>query len=239
MKKLIVIALLLICSSAFAEIDLQSSMTNSEFKSLVSDLGMIVTPTLDSPAEPLGITGFDIAVEGQLTDIDQNSNHWKHAVSDSDPSGMVGATRIHVQKGLPFGVDLGASVTTGSNVGFTAVTLEGKYAILEGSVITPAISTRLAYTHVSGMNDIKMQTGLAGIYISKGILMLTPYAGFEDIYTVASENSDKVNLRDVDKNNVRGLVGLQVSPFPFMVINGEVARTGEVYQYSAKVGIRF
>lgn len=239
MKKLIVLALMLICSSAFADISLQPTMTNKEFKDLVSDLSMIVTPTLDSPAEPLGITGFDIAVEGQLTDIDQNSKHWKHATSDSDPDSAVAATRIHVQKGLPMGIDLGASVTSGANVGFTALTLEGKYAILEGSVLTPAITTKLAYTHVSGMNDIKMDTGLAGIYISKGILIFKPYAGVEDVYATASEKSSKVDLNDVSKNNVRGIVGLQITPLPFIVVNAEAARNGEINQYSAKLGIRF
>jgi len=32
--------------------------------------------------------------------------------------------------------------------------------------------------------------------------------------------------------------GLQFSPFPFLVVNGEVSK-GEVLQYALKVGIRF
>ncbi len=87
------------------------------------------------------------------------------------------------------------------------------------------------------MDDMSINTLSAGAYISKGILMFTPYAGIETVYTMASDDSgndfDKVNT-----NVARGLVGLQFSPLPLISINAEVAK-GEVLQYGLKAGVRF
>jgi len=240
MKKILVIVTMLFCATAFAgDFKLSNSLTQDEFSDLVQDIGLAVTPTPNSPAEPLGTLGFDIALESQFTTIDDGSGRWKHAWDDGDPDSGILANRVHIQKGLPFGVDLGASITKGGNIDFTAVTIEAKYAILEGSVITPAISAKAAYTKVMDMDDIDLQSGLVGLYISKGFLMLTPYAGIEDVYTMASTDSDTVDLDDEDVNAVRGMVGLQICPFPFIVLNVEAARGGDVNQYALKAAIRF
>ncbi len=238
MKKVIVFAMMLMCSSAFAEFSLMPDLTATQFKDLVSDLSMAVTPTISSPAEPLKTLGFDIALESQLTTINSDADRWENAWGGAEPANTVWANRVHVQKGLPFGVDLGASVTQGANLDFTAVTLEGKYAFLKGSVATPALSARVAYTKVFNIEDVNLQTFLAGLYISKGFLILTPYAGIEDVYAIASEDSD-ADLDDETANNIRGLVGLQICPFPLFVINVEAAKAADVYQFGLKAGIRF
>jgi hypothetical protein len=67
--------------------------------------------------------------------------------------------------------------------------------------------------------------------------MFTPYGGVETVYTIASDDSDN-NLDDENVAAYRALAGLQFSPLPLIVINGEVA-VGTVAQYSLKAGIRF
>lgn len=238
MKKILVLAVLLICSAAFAsEFDIQSSMTQSQFKSLVKEMGLIVTPTPNSPAEPLKTIGFDIALESTVTDISNGNDFWKNAWSDNDPSGYIMANRVHVQKGFPFGLDIGASITKGVNLDFTAVTGEVKYAILKGTVATPAISVKASYTKVFGLDDMSLQTASAGAYISKGILMFTPYAGVEGVYAFASDDSGN-DLDNENVGSVRGIAGLQFSPFPLLVINAEAA-AGTAMQYGLKLGLRF
>jgi len=239
MKKVLVIVSMLLCATAFAgDFKLMPTLTQSQFSDLIQDIGLAVTPTPNSPAEPLKLLGFDVALETQLTTIDKDSDKWENAWDNADPNNTIWANRVHVQKGLPFGFDIGASVTKGANIDFTAVTLEAKYAFLEGSVLTPAVSTKIAYTKVFGLDDVNLQTGLVGLYISKGFLILTPYAGVEDVYTIASEDAD-VSLDDEQANAVRGMVGLQVCPFPFVVFNVEAARGGDVNQFGLKAAIRF
>ncbi|PLX68801.1 MAG: hypothetical protein C0603_06530 [Denitrovibrio sp.] len=238
MKKILVLAMVLLTSIAFAgEFEIQPSMTQAQFDSLAKEMGAIVTPTPNSPAEPLKTLGFDIALETSVIDIDDDQAYWENAWDNGDPSGMALVSRVHVQKGFPFGLDIGASVSKGHTIPFTAVTGEVKYALLKGTIATPAISVKGSFTKVFGMEDISINTLSAGAYISKGILFLTPYAGIETVYTMATDDSgndfDKVNT-----NAARGLVGLQISPLPLISINLEVAK-GAVMQYGLKAGIRF
>lgn len=238
MKKILVLAVMLICSAAFAdEFEIQSSMTQDQFKDLAKEIGLMATPTPNSPAEPLKTLGFDIALETSVIDIKNDEGHWENAWDNGDPSGMAVVTRVHVQKGFPFGLDLGASISKGSNIPFTAITGEVKYAILKGTAVTPALSVKGSYTRVFGMDDIDVQTFSAGAYVSKGILMFTPYGGIETVYTMASDDSSN-DLDDENVNTARGIVGLQFSPIPLIVVNAEVS-VGTVAQYGLKAGIRF
>jgi hypothetical protein len=89
-----------------------------------------------------------------------------------------------------------------------------------------------------GMSDIDMQTLLAGAYISKGVLMFTPYAGVESVYIMAEDSAD-VDLDKENFNVFRGIVGLQFTPIPLISINAEGAMSGETAQFSLKAGVRF
>ncbi|ADD67528.1 conserved hypothetical protein [Denitrovibrio acetiphilus DSM 12809] len=238
MKKLLVLAAMMVSSVVFAdEFKIQNSMTQSQFQDLSKEMGQMVTPTPNSPAEPLKTLGFDIALETTLVNISDGDSHWKNAWDNGDPDSMALLYRVHVQKGFPFGIDLGLSVTKGTNIDFTAITGEVKYAILKGTTVTPALSVKGSYTKVFGLDDIDLQTLSAGIYVSKGILMFTPYGGLETVYTMASDDSD-ADLDDENVNAVRGIVGLQFSPLPLISINGEIA-VGTVTSYGLKAGLRF
>jgi hypothetical protein len=238
MKRILIAVVMLVCSAAFAdEFRISSAMTQSQFQSLTKEIGLLVTPTPNSPAEPLKTIGFDIAVEAVAVDIKNEQDYWINAWDDADPDSVLMATRVHVQKGFPMGLDLGASVTKGTNIQFTAVTGEVKYAILEGTTVTPALSVKASVTRVFGLEDINMTTMAAGAYISKGILFLTPYAGVESVLTMASDDSDN-DLDSENTNTVRALAGLQISPLPLISLNIEAA-TGSVTQIGLKAGIRF
>jgi len=239
MKKILVLAMVLVFSTAFAdEFEIQSAMTQSQFKDLTKEVALFVTPTPNNPAEPLKTFGFDIALESTITDINNDDTFWENAWDSGDADGMVMVNRVHFQKGFPFGLDLGVSLSKGANIPFTAITGEVKYALLKGTVATPAFSVKAAYTKVFGLNDVDIQTLLAGAYISKGILFLTPYAGVETIASFAKDESD-YDLDNETSNTVRALAGLQISPLPLISINLEAAGTGTVMQYGLKAGLRF
>ncbi|PLX69030.1 MAG: hypothetical protein C0602_08085 [Denitrovibrio sp.] len=238
MKKVLVLSLMMVCSVAFAgDFGIQSTMTQDQFKSLAKEIGLIVTPTPNSPAEPLKTFGFDVAVEAAVININSDEDYWENACDGNDPSSHIAAYRVHAQKGFPFGLDLGLSVTKGGNLGFTAITGEVKYAILKGTVVTPAISVKGSVTKVTGLEDMSVMTGSIGAYISKGFLFLTPYAGIESVAVKASDDSGN-DFDDETVASARGIVGLQISPLPLISINLEAAK-GTVMQYGLKAGIRF
>ncbi|MCK5716201.1 MAG: hypothetical protein KAH77_01840, partial [Thiomargarita sp.] len=146
--------------------------------------------------------------------------------------------RIHVQKGLPFGVDIGAMYVSVPDSNIQLWGVEVKYALLEGSTITPAISIRGSYSSLDGVDELNLDTLSFDLLISKGFLILTPYAGISMTSINASEESDDVILDDVEETSYRILAGLQISPFPLLVINGEVSY-GDMPQYGVKIGLRF
>jgi len=191
-----------------------------------------------APAEPLGITGFDISTEVVYTNFHDGDLYWKKVVKDYDTFSSIIIPRIHVQKGLPFNIDIGAMYVAVPDSNIKLWGLEAKYAILEGTVVTPALSVRAAYSSLEGVDDIELSTKEFDVLISKGFLMITPYAGLSAIMIDGSEESPLIALDDVNKTVYRALIGLQISPFPLVVINGEVS-LGQVAQYGLKVGIRF
>jgi len=239
-RTVFVVIFIFLASFVFAE-DIEftdSSLTQGEFESFTKELGVALSFNPMSPAEPLGVTGFDIGAELIVTDISDNKKYWETLVDDNDPSSYLPVPRLHVQKGLPFNVDIGAMYTEVPNSNIKLWGVELKYALLEGTAATPALSIRGSFSKLEGVDELDITTQSGDILISKGFMMLTPYAGLSALRVNGSENSDLVNFEDVHEVIYRGLAGLQFSPLPLFVINLE-ASIGEVNQYGVKAGIRF
>lgn len=241
MKKIIITIIIALLAVPLFANDIEftdPTLTKSEFENFSKELGVGLSFSPMSPAEPLGVTGFDVAAELVITDISDDEKYWKALVEDGDPTGVLVAPRIHVQKGLPFKIDIGAMYSQVPDSNIKIWGLELKYAILKGNAIVPALSIRGTYSRLEGVDDLDMDTQSGEILLSKGFLMLTPYVGFSTLRVNASENSDVVDLSDVHEIIYRGLAGIQISPVPFFVINFE-ASIGEATQYGMKAGIRF
>jgi len=242
MKKILTVSILvlsLVVSVSFAEkIKLDSQLSQDLFKSASKELGVALAFNPMSPAEPLGITGFDAAAEVIVTDINDNKDYWKLTFENQDTIPMIPTARIHLQKGLPFNLDIGAMYSSVPSTDIKLWGVELKYAILEGGITMPAISIRGAFSKLEGVDDLDINTYSGDLLISKGFLFLTPYAGVTMLRVNASENSDLVSLDDIHETIYRGLIGLQVSPLPLFNITVE-ASIGEVNQYGLKLGLRF
>ncbi len=240
MKKLLIIMVLLSVNSFTwaKDIKLISGITQSEFESFVKEFGTASLFNPMTPAEPLGLTGFDISVEGIMTDINDSDAYWKKFFGGEEPYSYIPASRLHVQKGMPFGMDVGAMYVAipGSNIKLWG--LEAKYTFFEGNVITPALSTRLSYSSLLGVDDISLNTMSLDLLISKGFMTFTPYAGISLNKIDGNEQSDVVILNNVEETQTRLLLGVQFSLMPLLIIDGEVS-FGEVPQYGLKFGFRF
>lgn len=204
-----------------------------QFNALSKDLTSILSYKAIAPAEPLGITGFDVGLELSATRV-KSSNVWQLATG-SDIN-VLPVPRLHVVKGLPFGIDIGATYTQvpDSNIKFWGA--EVKYALLDGGVATPAIAIRGAYTKLNGVSQLDFNTRSVDLSISKGLLNFTPYAGIGKVWSTA--DTDVVGLTKVDHNENKLFAG-----FNFNVLLGNVAvewdRTGDNDTLSAKLGLRF
>ncbi len=238
-KYTLMLVLLSLTSLTMAkDIEFTDAITQGDFKNFVKEFGTALLFNPMAPAEPLGITGFDASVEMVITDINDQEQYWQKLVDDNDPYSFLAVPRLHVQKGLPFNIDVGAMYLAVPNSNIKLWGIEAKYAILEGSMVTPAVSVRASYSQLLGVDDVDLNTQSLDLLVSKGFLMFTPYGGVSMIRVNGSENSELVTLGDVNETSYRGLLGIQFSPLPLLIINGEIS-FGDIEQYGLKIGFRF
>ena len=241
MKKILVVGMVLVFALPAMAEDIgftTNQLAQGEFDSFVKEFGAGLSFNPMGPAEPLGVTGFDVAVEVVLTDISDGEGYWTKMIADNNPQSFLPAPRLHLQKGLPFGLDVGAIFAAIPGYDVKLWGIEVKYAILEGSVATPALSVRGSFSRLGGVDDIDLNTKSIDLLVSKGFLMFTPYGGVSALWVSGSENSALVNLSDAEETLFRGILGLQFSPLPLVAATGEVV-LGDVVQYGLKVSIRF
>ncbi len=238
-KYTLMLVLLSLTSLATAkDIEFTDAITQGDFNNFVKEFGTALLFNPMAPAEPLGITGFDASVEIVVTDINDQEQYWQKLVDDNNPYSFLAVPRLHVQKGLPFNIDVGAMYMAVPNSNIKLWGIEAKYAILEGSMVTPAVSVRASYSQLLGVDDVDLNTQSLDLLVSKGFLMFTPYGGVSLIRVNGSENSELVTLGDVNETSYRALAGIQFSPLPLVTINGEIS-FGDIEQYGLKIGFRF
>ena len=236
------LSIFLIVSSgteAFAggnDIQLDPGMLENEFKDLSKEVGLLISYVPLSPAEPLGVLGFDIGVEITAAKISSGSTFWDNAVGGNPPDYLI-LPKIHVQKGLPFGIDVGAVFSTvpGSNI--TLYGGELKWAVLKGSIVSPAVAVRGTYTTLSGVDDIDASTYGLDASVSKGLGPLTPYAGLGQVWISTSENKAILDFDDVSTSATKLFVGTKLKILLLSI--ALQADFSDVNMYSARANISF
>jgi hypothetical protein len=216
-----------------ANIDRLGSLAQSEFALFSKDLTAALSYKAVTPAEPLGVTGFDLGAEVSATRMKQSAL-WQVATG-SDTS-VLPLAKLHIHKGLPFGLDVGAVYTMvpNSNIRYWGADL--KYALVEGSTVLPAVAVRGAYTRVDGVTQLDFNTRSVDVSVSKGLAMFTPYAGVGRVWSEATPHV--AGLTAVSQSENKIFAGLN-----FNVLLGNLAvewdRTGDNDTLSAKLGARF
>jgi len=126
-------------------------------------------------AKPLGTLGFDIWADVSGTpDFDSDAGP---ALDGDVPGGYLAIYRVGARKGLPFGIDLGASWGKVVDTDVDLLSGEVSWAILDGGVATPALGLRGTYSRSSGSDVYSLEQAGLEAEISKGFAVLTPYAG--------------------------------------------------------------
>lgn len=200
------------------------------FKALVEDVGALVSYRAQIPTEALGTTGFDIGVSMTASRL-QQMDRYPEAVTGSSNSFYTGA--VHLHKGLPFGIDIGGFYSQGLDTNVRHHGFELRYALIDGSITTPALGLRASTTKLTNVDNLNIDTKGLDLSISKGFAMFTPYAGVG----VVRVNGETGNLRESTTLN-KAFVGLGLNLLALNV-NIEYDKTGDVPSYSAKLGLRF
>ena len=208
--------------------------TQPPFRLLSEDLGAVLSYKPLSPGEPLGITGFDLGIEVSATRLE---NAAVYASVTGDSTSTLYLPRVHVHKGLPFGIDLGASYAAVPDSNIKLWGAEVRYAILKGGTTSPALALRGSYTALDGVSQLKFTTAGVDLSISKGFAIFTPYAGIGKIWVRSSPDAS-LSLTDEKFDLNKLFVGVNMN---LAVINIAVEgdRTGPATSYGIKFGWRF
>lgn len=235
-----IIAVLLVLSSmslsfAGSKIDIDTTLGQKQFNDMSKELGLLISYAPLSPAEPLGILGFDAGVEVTAAKID--SSNWDKAISN--PPDYLILPKLHVQKGLPLGIDVGLEYATVPNSNISLYGAELKWAVLRGTMVSPAVAIRGSYTALTGVNELDASTFGLDASISKGVLFITPYAGVGQVWIDTSVKSSAVTLpiKDVSTSATKIFLGAKVK---LLLVNLVFqADFSDVNMYSARVNVGF
>jgi len=219
-----------------ANIDSIGSLNQSEFKSFSEDISSAVSYKPVTPAEPLGILGFDVGLEATQTKL-QNPALWTKATSNAFTSSSVILPKLHLLLGLPLNIDVGAFYSEAPSTNIKVYGGELRYAIIEGGTATPAVAIRGSLSKVTGVDQLSFDTKGLDVSISKGFAMFTPYAGIGEVWSTSTPNGIPTLAKESFSQN-KFFVGGNVN-FLFMNFALEYDKTGSDQSYSAKLGFRF
>jgi hypothetical protein len=231
------------------------------FENLVRDLGLAMAPKMVGPANTLGALGFLVGLEVSWTDINQSDEHWRLAVDD--PDSTLQTLQIHMRKGLPFSLEVGATVTHLFQSEMWGVGMDLKFAVLEGFRSLPDLSFGANIHTVLGARDLAMLLSGGNVMVSKefgigGAVRIAPYAGYNLVYVHGSSHpvtffvdepggcqpsgtklcSRLALFGDADVIVHRGILGFQLV-MTYFSIGAELAYAGEAQTYTVQLGADF
>ena len=209
--------------------------SQSDFRLLSEDLGAALSYKPLSPGEPLGITGFDLGIEVTATQL-ENSARYSNAFTGSVPDTLY-LPKLHVHKGLPFGLDIGGSYSAVPDSNIKVWGAEVRYAILKGSTTSPALALRASFSALDGVEQLKFNTTGVDVSISKGFAMFTPYAGIGKVW-VRSTPDPSTGKTEEEFDLSKVFIGVNMN---LAVVNIAIEgdKTGEAASYGIKLGWRF
>ncbi len=239
MKKLALICVLgCFTQVAFADsISTLNALTQSEFRSFSEDLGSALSYKSLTPAAPLGITGFEFGVAATSTQM-SDSQLWSKATGNGKAYSSVVVPKLYAYKGLPFNIDVAGFYSAVPTTNIKLTGLELRYAILPGGIATPAVAIRGAMTKLSGVDQLSFGTKSVDLSISKGLTLLTPYAGVGSVWVDSNPNVAPVPLTKETFRQSKVFAGANLN-LGLVNFVGEYDKTGSDASVSLKVGFRF
>jgi hypothetical protein len=167
---------------------------SSNFRSLMSELGVVIAPRLQTPADTLGFAGFQFSAELGMTKISRDRRYWD-GVAGVDPANRTAArpdgylTTVggFVRKGIWFPLpafELGAGAVNLIGSSMFAVQGYAKLGLQEGfhSWPVPSVAIRLSASQLVGTDQVDLTVVGVDAVISKafsvgGTARFEPYLG--------------------------------------------------------------
>lgn len=188
---------------------------SAAFRSLASELGVVLAPRLSQPADTLGFGGFQFTADVALTRVHTDRPYWRALASSPDPSdptavhGGDSMTTVGVfaRKGIwlpapSFEIGIGAVHLAASEM--WAAQAYAKLALIEGyhDLPIPSLALRAGASRMMGSDQLDLTVASFDLSVSKeigvaGTFNLAPYLGWNLLVIVPrSEVIDKTPTID-------------------------------------------
>ncbi len=187
-------------------------------------------------AAPLGLVGFNVYVEASYDKSFGAQSFADTTIDGGLTGGALAVGRVGVRKGLPGGFDLGVSLSQALDGDVKLGSAELSYALLKGGTVAPAVGIRLTGTRTLDAHAYALDQEGIEILVSKGFLLLTPYAGAGIVHSSGRLHGDLGSLSATDTRGV-AYAGLTLNLLlPKITVEVEKA---DVVQGSVRVAFGF
>lgn len=227
-KKLTLLIAAIAVATAAGNATAADLTTQNGFDAFSKDIGRAAAYRAAAPADPLGLTGFDLAIEATSTKVDGTD---------------VVFPKARFQKGLMLGLDIAGyysslptSQITGISSDATAYGVALSYAFLNDDKDDfMSLALRGSYTSLDIPNAIKTTTTGVDLTASKKLVLLSPYAG---VGMVNISSTGGTGPFSASSSATRTFVGANLN-LKIMDIAYEVDTTDGVQSQTLKMGFRF
>lgn len=175
------------------------------FRSLSSELGVLMAPQPMDPADSLGLSGFALSADLSINTIADGEDYWDSTSDGADP--VAPTLQVMGRKGLWPGFEVGGGATHLFDSRMWAMSGYGKFAFHEGfhHLPIPSISVRASFSRLLGAKDFNMTTAAPAVTVSHvfGLgktFSVTPFIGYEALLIIsrstvldATPNCDEFN----------------------------------------------
>lgn len=159
-----------------------SGLASSDVDSLIKFVGLGASHRDYMPASPQGLLGVDVGIEVDAISLPSAAiSAIQLATGSSNVPGLVPVAKVNVHKGLPWGLDVGASFMSLSDPQNSSLTLfksigaSGQYSIFHNMLLGD-LAARASYTTTTLFFLATKTENLDFVY-SKGFMLLEPYVG--------------------------------------------------------------
>lgn len=185
------------------------------YRSLMTQLGFVLAPPVINGARTTGLRHFYLGVETSIVGIDEDADYWRRGTEGDSMSttenrfvdGVMTHTRLHLRKGLPYGIELGLSAGRIFNTSYWTWGGSVKIALMEGfreglAAWIPDIAIRGSVQTLSGADEFNLIVPSLDVILSKPLVLgrtvvLTPVLGAQFMWIAAdSESVDLTPGRD-------------------------------------------
>jgi hypothetical protein len=190
--------------------------SNQDFRSLASELGVVLAPRLVEPADTLGFGGFEFTADVARTRVHTDRPYWRALAGSPNPANpdarhgddYMTTVGMWARKGIwlpvpSFEVGIGAVHLIDSRI--WAAQAYAKLAIIEGyhDLPIPSLAVRAGASRMMGSTELDLTVVSIDTTVSKrfgiaGLFSAAPYAGWNWLLVVPrSEVIDRTPHVDV------------------------------------------